>query len=657
MSNLNSNWTSLNQKIDSKIKEFNKLESYISELRQLIYQENNWIESVQKSLDTFEQGSDAEEISEHISSLENQFKYHSSDSKERIGKLSNLLVESNILIQLNNSDVKEYIFKYHLVNEEVQKKIKSLEYQLNEVEKWDKNYSEVQEWIEYMDKYLAARISKDIYADDVPADFQRVQEEFVRNEYLLKELEESNERLRTSMDSRLSQRLHALKTNWNSLNSKFKKFQKPADFDQKLKKVTKQLDEIEQALYMIEINSEDSDTIHLQLEHCIKFYKTLSELKPQIETVLKQGRSIVDKKQDDNLEELTHNLDSLKQKYNDLGSRVTNSKNELEKGFKMAKKFKKEYNLLSDFMSKIDGELKKIEQKPLSKNYPDELDWIKNTKAEINKVNNLNMNNLRSYQKTLQEILSNKKVASENSRASSKINEIEQKIQNLLIRIDDREEFLNQQAKSLDDLYDSFIVRNRELVTQIERLQHRLIEAERVQSREQYNEIERVLNELLSDIEAVRAQGTELCTKSEHYSKTIETELRTLLTNFEDLNRRLNLAQERINFQPIQDNQTVTQTETYSQSRHAQESKYYRSKRSKSPSESSVDSSADVFDSELRQKYMRAVAYLRILDEIPLQENTENQHDSNMESSEHYTRNSSEFSTIDIDFVIQQARQ
>lgn len=587
--------------------------------------------------------------------MENQFKYHPGDSKERIAQLSNLLVESNILIQLNNSDVKEYIFKYHLLNEEVQKKTKNLESQLNEIEKWDKIFSEVQEWIEYMDKYLTARISKDIYADDVPADFQRVQEEFARNEYLLKELEELSEKFRGGAESRLHQRYSILKTNWNSLNSKFKKFQKPADFDQKLKKVTKQLEEIEQALYMIEINSEESDTIHLQLEHCIKFYKTLSELKPQIETVLKQGRSIVDKKQVDNVEELTHSLDSLKQKYNDMGSRVTNSKNELEKGFKMAKKFKKEYNLLSDFMSKIDGELKKIEQKPLSKNYPDELDWIKNTKSEINKVNNLNMNNLRSYQKSLQDILINKKVAIENSRTSSKINEIEQKIQNLLIRIDDREEFLNEQAKSLDESYDTFIVRNRELVSQIERLQHRLIEAERVQSRDQFNEIERVLNELLSDIESVRAQGTELCTKSEHYSKTVEAELRTLLTNFEDLNRRLNLAQERINFQPIQDNQTVTTTETYRQSRHAQESKYYRSKRSKSPSESSVDSSADVFDSELRQKYMRAVAYLRILDEIPLQETSN--HEVNMESNENYTRNTSEFSSIDIDFVIQQARQ
>lgn len=54
----------------------------------------------------------------------------------------------------------------------------------------------------------------------------------------------------------------------------------------------------------------------------------------------------------------------------------------------------------------------------------------------------------------------------------------------------------------------------------------------------------------------IRAQGTDLCSKSEQYSKVVETELRTLITNFEDLNRRLNLAQVRkqsvINYKKIQ---------------------------------------------------------------------------------------------------------
>ncbi len=60
-----------------------------------------------------------------------------------------------------------------------------------------------------------------------------------------------------------------VRRSWTDLETKFRKFQKPADFDQKLSKVRKQLDDIEQVIYMIDLNSDDSDTIHLQLEHCM----------------------------------------------------------------------------------------------------------------------------------------------------------------------------------------------------------------------------------------------------------------------------------------------------------------------------------------------------------------------------------------------------
>jgi hypothetical protein len=295
---------------------------------------------------------------------------------------------------------------------------------------------------------------------------------------------------------RLDQQLNVMKRNWIELNNKLKKFQKPAKFDQNLSKVGKQLDDIDQAMYMIEINSEDPDTIHLQLEHCMKFYKTLSELKPQIEFVLKQGRSIVDKKQVDNTDELTRQLDALKQKYNELGSRVTNGKNDLEKGFKMAKKFRKEYSIINDFLGKIDGELRKIEQKPLSKNYNDELEWIKNTKVEINKVENINLETMRSLRRSLEDLIRYKPQPSSSiqqqtklSSVTSKIHDIEQKVNNIQRRIDDRALFLNEQAKKLDESYDTFLTRYRQISILIQSLHHELIEAERVNSRETFDVI------------------------------------------------------------------------------------------------------------------------------------------------------------------------
>lgn len=133
-----------------------------------------------------------------------------------------------------------------------------------------------------------------------------------------------------------------------------------------------------------------------------------------------------------------------------------------------------------------------------------------------------------------------------------------------------------------------------------------------------------------------------MSSKSEKHSKLIEHELRSLLRSFDDLNRRYRLFQDRI----TQENITTTVT-TSKQSKFAEQSKYTSSRRrDRSPSESSVDSTVDVFDPELRQKYMRAVAYLRILDEAPIPEEIDRPITISRTSE-----------TVDIDFVIQQAKQ
>lgn len=233
-----------------------------------------------------------------------------------------------------------------------------------------------------------------------------------------------------------------------------------------------------------------------------KFYKTLAESKADIENVLKQGRSIVDKRQVDNTDELTLILDNLKQKYNELGLRVTTGKNELEKAFKIAKKFRKEYNLINEFLSKIDGELKKVEQKPLSKNYLDELEWINNTRFEINKVEN-NIETLKNLQKSLQEFVKNKEKILHESL--NKVKEVEDKLKYIVKRLDNRASFiqvnlflelfkksyyylvfLKEESKLLEESYQSFLVRIHELHNIIETTQQNLINIERNNDKDRF---------------------------------------------------------------------------------------------------------------------------------------------------------------------------
>jgi DNA repair exonuclease SbcCD ATPase subunit len=133
-------------------------------------------------------------------------------------------------------------------------------------------------------------------------------------------------------------------------------------------------------------------------------------------------------------------LNNLKQKYNELGLRVTTGKSELEKAFKIAKKFRKEHNLINEFLNKIDGELKKVEQKPLSKNYLDELEWIKNTRFEISKVEN-NIETLQNLQKSLQDFVKVKDRVLHDS--SNKVKEVIEKLTLIEKRLDNRANFIH----------------------------------------------------------------------------------------------------------------------------------------------------------------------------------------------------------------------
>ncbi len=183
-----------------------------------------------------------------------------------------------------------------------------------------------------------------------------------------------------------------------------------------------------------------------------KLYKTLSEIKGDVEAVLKQGRGIVDKQQVDNTQELTSQLDNLKLKYNELGSRVTNGKNDIERAYKCAKKFRKEYNLINDFLNKIDNELKKIELKPLSKNYNDELDWIRNTRFEVNKVE-ANVETLKSLYKAMIDLLKDKD--NHLSGAFNKFKDIEDKLSSIIRRLDNRSNFIQVHTTTLfEDFYE-----------------------------------------------------------------------------------------------------------------------------------------------------------------------------------------------------------
>ncbi|XP_070587571.1 dystrophin-like [Erythrolamprus reginae] len=103
---------------------------------------------------------------------------------------------------------------------------------------------------------------------------------------------------------------------------KFRLFQKPANFEQRFKESKRILDEVKLQVPKLEWRSIEQEAMQSQLDNCMKLYKTLSEVKSEVETVIKTGRQIVQKQQTENPKELDEKLTALKLQYNDLGAKV-----------------------------------------------------------------------------------------------------------------------------------------------------------------------------------------------------------------------------------------------------------------------------------------------------------------------------------------------
>jgi dystrophin len=113
-----------------------------------------------------------------------------------------------------------------------------------------------------------------------------------------------------------------------------------------------------------------------------------------VEYVIRIGRGIVEKRQIDESNDLTRQIDQLKATYNNLGakvieqisrnlnnriffSQVSASKTQLDNVERHLRKFRKEYSHVHEWFVKADHEIRKIENKQVSKNTKEEVEWIR----------------------------------------------------------------------------------------------------------------------------------------------------------------------------------------------------------------------------------------------------------------------------------------
>ncbi|KAK5847635.1 hypothetical protein PBY51_016746 [Eleginops maclovinus] len=230
---------------------------------------------------------------------------------------------------------------------------KELEKSVQWAQENDKTLRQIQDSLANTDRHLTAYLADHIDAQQIPQEAQKIQVELSGHEVALEDMKKKNQ----DKDQRVMGQIDLTQKMLADVWTKFRLFQKPANFDTRLSECERLLAGVKSQMGVLDIRSVEQDVVQSQLDQCMKLYKVLSEVKGEVETVIKTGRQIVQKQQTEQPKDLDDRVTALKLLYNQLGSQVTESKLELEKSLKLSRKLRKELNGLTEWLAATDAEL------------------------------------------------------------------------------------------------------------------------------------------------------------------------------------------------------------------------------------------------------------------------------------------------------------
>ncbi|XP_074180007.1 dystrophin isoform X1 [Rhinolophus sinicus] len=381
---LTTNYQWLCTRLNGKCKTLEEVWACWHELLSYLEKANKWLNEVEFKLKTTENiPGGTEEISEVLESLENLMQ-HSEDNPNQIRILAQTLTDGGVMDELINEELETFNSRWRELHEEAVRRQKLLEQSIQSAQELEKSLHLIQESLSSIDKQLAAYIADKVDAAQMPQEAQKIQSDLTSHEISLEEMKKHNQGKEAAQ--RVLSQIDEAQKKLQEVSMKFRLFQKPANFEQRLQESKMILDEVKMHLPALETKSVEQEVVQSQLNHCVNLYKSLSEVKSEVEMVIKTGRQIVQKKQTENPKELDERITALKLHYNELGAKVTERKQQLEKCLKLSRKMRKEMNALTEWLAATDTELtKRSAVEGMPSNLDSEVAWGKATQKEIEK--------------------------------------------------------------------------------------------------------------------------------------------------------------------------------------------------------------------------------------------------------------------------------
>ncbi|KAK7907774.1 hypothetical protein WMY93_016386 [Mugilogobius chulae] len=358
------NYQKLCDRFKSKCHTLEEVWSCWMELLQYLDMEQIWLNTLEEKVQATENVPESPEaVNEALESLESVLR-HPSDNRTQIRELSQTLIDGGILDELISEKLENFNSHYEQLNHQAVNRQISLEKQLQTLKENEQALLTLQESLSQLDHTLTSYLTDRIDAFQLPQEAQAIGAEIAVHEATVEDMRRRNvaNLPPPSTDGKAARggtMLDQLQRKLREISTKYQLFQKPANFEQRMVDCKRVLEGAKSELHILDVKDIAPEKIQSHLTGCMKLYKLLSEVKLEVETVIKTGRQIVQKQQTENPKAMDEQLTALKLLYNDLGAQVTEGKQDLEKALSLSQKFHKESASLQEWLNSSEAELQK----------------------------------------------------------------------------------------------------------------------------------------------------------------------------------------------------------------------------------------------------------------------------------------------------------
>ncbi|XP_015038375.2 dystrophin, isoforms A/C/F/G/H isoform X10 [Drosophila pseudoobscura] len=333
---LNARWTEVTETVYAKTALLEHISTQLGEFKKFMVSETGYLDRLENKIrNTPENAADAEEIMEELDDLENVLRSHSDEWLEKIQEIGTELIDNEFMAETMRKDIQDMVDRWNVLQQQAKKRTELLEEKVSEAEQSEKCIVQFEAWLTRVDEILSEHLENDVTIEDLPDDFQRLAREFITNEQNFKEITEliaeHTRNGKMGAANRLQEQLNLMELRFKACQAKLSKCTAPQPaYESRLNRAYGDLRNVERSTLVLDVASAGPNTVQAQYQKCLQIYRTLSEIKAEIESTIKTGRRVCEDRYTKSPKLLSQKIDALKHLYNALGENVTQSKVFLE---------------------------------------------------------------------------------------------------------------------------------------------------------------------------------------------------------------------------------------------------------------------------------------------------------------------------------------